>query len=354
MNLKKNFLFLLTFLIFSFLVSGQSINITNPTSNTTWHYQDPVTITWTKSGNMSNSVSINLLHKNGQSVKKILATNAPNSGSFSWTVNVLEENDYLIRINVHTSANYPTPVRDTSSLFKIRAKQPDLYVAWAKVEPNIINVRTYIYFSAEVRNLSGKGVAKASKAMLYVNGTSAFTKEISIPEIQSGHGHRIYYHYYLKQAGHYLNVLKLDYKNTLSETNEGNNRKALSYKVNPLPDLVVCFKKYMKVNVPGKSWFPVKVKNKGDAPSKPSRLRFWIQKRGVKHYNIPKLAPGQEYGIQRSEYWTFKGSTNFSLRIDDNNLVLEVNDNNNKIEGIIYRGGKYGFNSKTACSDQIN
>ena len=122
------------------------------------------------------------------------------------------------------------------------------------------------------------------------------------------------------------------------------------------PDLVVCFKKNNKSPPHAKSTYPVRVRNIGKATAAPSDLRFRIQKKGVKHYKIPALAPGQSHNIQRSVYWASRRVSNFSIHIDSKNQVAEMNEGNNTIEGTICTQ-KYcasPANSITACSDTIH
>lgn len=140
------------------------------------------------------------------------------------------------------------------------------------------------------------------------------------------------------------------------EENGQNNLYSKIFSVTALrPDLVVCFKKYNKSPAHATSWYPVRVRNIGQASSPPCDLRFWIEKKGVKHYQIPALAPGQEHSIQRSVYWASQRVSDFSLRVDSKDEVAEMSETNNTIEGTICTN-KYcaNNNSVTACSDTIH
>lgn len=141
------------------------------------------------------------------------------------------------------------------------------------------------------------------------------------------------------------------------EERSNNNQYERIFSVKSLrPDLVVCFKKNNKSPAHAKSTYPVKIRNIGKATSGPSNLRFRIQKKGIKHYKIPALAPGQQYGIQRSVYWASRRVSNFSLNIDSKNQVAEMNEGNNTIQGTICTNHYCASpaNSVTACSDTIH
>lgn len=141
----------------------------------------------------------------------------------------------------------------------------------------------------------------------------------------------------------------IDENQSVFDNKRSNNTKIVW--VGGKPDLVVCFKK-KNHNKPHRSaYYPPVVKNIGYAASPPSKLRFWIKDDGVKTYNIPALAPGQEYnGVQRRVYWIRIKTHQFRLTVDHNNDVAELDEFNNIIEGTI-RVGKYGNNSETLCSD---
>ncbi len=143
--------------------------------------------------------------------------------------------------------------------------------------------------------------------------------------------------------------VNLDYNEAILDNRRFNNKKTVW--VGGKPDLVVCFKKYNHNKPHRNAYYPPVVKNIGYATSARSKLRFWIKDDGVKTYNIPPLAPGQEYkGVQRRVYWIRVKSHRFRLTVDKNNDVDELVESNNIIEGII-TVGKYGNNSATLCSD---
>ena len=161
----------------------------------------------------------------------------------------------------------------------------------------------------------------------------------------------------LTRGGRHKIWIVIDMENRLSESqeNKSNNYYSQIRNITLLrPDLVVCFKQHNNSPPHAKSVYPVRVKNIGSAVSPKSDLRFRIQKKGVKHYTIPPLAPGQEHGIQRSVYWASRRTSNFSLRADSREEVREANENNNLIEGTICTDHYCLGNTQTICSDAIS
>jgi hypothetical protein len=126
------------------------------------------------------------------------------------------------------------------------------------------------------------------------------------------------------------------------------------------PDLVVCFKKINLSKTASYSYYPPRIKNIGNALSRPANLRFWIEDKGVKNYTVPSLPIGGEHSIQREVWWFQKGVRRFTLWVDNNNEVEEgEGESNNTIAGLICVSalGFHSFdsqgcvNSETLCSD---
>ena len=91
------------------------IIVTMPDKNSNWKSTGTYNITWTKNGTMPNTVKIMLADKYSVNVVRVLADDAPNSGSFSWTVpGDLALDQYHIWILVNT-----TQIFDESDLFNI-------------------------------------------------------------------------------------------------------------------------------------------------------------------------------------------------------------------------------------------
>ena len=95
-----------------------------------------------------------------------------------------------------------------------------------------------------------------------------------------------------------------------------------------LPDLVVCGKKFFKSKPHKRSYYRLKIKNIGDAPSASCNLRFRIQKKGVKNWQTGPLAPGEERIVSRSVYWASRRVSNFSVHIDSKGEVREKQELN--------------------------
>jgi hypothetical protein len=125
MNRKHSFsvrklvgtLFLFTFL--AGFLCAESITIINPNCDSCVYNGKNIEITWTKTGQMPDTVSIILL-KNGYPIINI-ANSAPNTGTYSWLVpaNLLYGLKYRIRVKVNGMVN-GTEISADSDLFIIQ------------------------------------------------------------------------------------------------------------------------------------------------------------------------------------------------------------------------------------------
>ncbi|MCP4180545.1 MAG: hypothetical protein GY756_22510 [bacterium] len=359
--MKVKFILLATvILLTSLLNAAPPLTVISPATGQTWKYGQTYTISWTRPSNSSANVRIYLKKPGGQSILKTITSSAPNSGTYHWRSDYYD-GEYVIVVSTIPDSNSPTSSQGISKVVKLTGLYPDLHINWVKVTPKKKNVRTKIKFTASIYN-AGLSTAKATTAKLEIKGPKKKTIYIPFGELKGHMTNTLTYDYTLPQYGIYRNTLTLDAKKDLHsnnpqishETNLSNNVKYITYGVNPLPDLVVITKQYQHVKVPKKSTIVVKVKNIGDTPSPKSKLRFWIEKKGVKIYTIPSLKPGKIFVVKRKEYWGTSGKRKFSAHIDYNNIVKEKKDNNNKLSGSIQKGGKYGVQNKEVSSDNVS
>lgn len=223
-----------------------------------------------------------------------------------------------------------------------------------------------------VKNIGGQRPSKKSSlnAGLWsvnqngarVNGTNIpmlfSSYSLNIPRLAPNERIRLIGRHTFRHAGRHKVEAWINTEDfAVGEEVSGNNFSEKTFRVKAaLPDLVVCFKKNNKVPAHRRSTFPVKIRNIGKAVSVPCDLRFWIEKKGIKHYPIPALAPGGTHNIQRSVYWASRRTSKFSLRIDSRDQVSEMDENNNNIQGTICTETycPAPANSRTECSNVIH
>jgi hypothetical protein len=100
-----------------------SINITSPSSTTTWTAGNTCTMTWTTTGSTGGSVTIELYR--GATRVQAITTGSYDDGSNSWTVpsSIQSGNDYRLKV----SAYYDASIYDYSDTFAIAGLVVDKY-----------------------------------------------------------------------------------------------------------------------------------------------------------------------------------------------------------------------------------
>jgi hypothetical protein len=104
-----------------------SIQVSQPSSTSTWHKNEAYAITWTKTGSMPNAVQISLMDKNSTSVVREIVDGAQNGGSWPWTPPAdLPFGQYRVRVLVKN-----TDIKDDSDTFSVAVanSQPGITTA---------------------------------------------------------------------------------------------------------------------------------------------------------------------------------------------------------------------------------
>jgi len=88
-------------IVFPAILLCQSLNVTIPSSGTSWSTGKTYMIMWTKWGSMSDQVKIRLFNGSGTVKVMDIVNSAPNNGQFKWTIpSGLATAQYTIRVKV--------------------------------------------------------------------------------------------------------------------------------------------------------------------------------------------------------------------------------------------------------------
>ncbi|KPK77978.1 MAG: hypothetical protein AMJ89_01485 [candidate division Zixibacteria bacterium SM23_73] len=335
--MKKWTIFFIGFILTIGLSFSQSIIITKPDQNSDWEIGQSYFITWTKTGPMEDTVRIDL-YKGLNTFVTAISPSTPNDGSFHWQVpQSITPNSYHIRIRTLNGR-----VSAVSAVFKISApviNRPDLMVVDAFVKPKPRRVNETITFSTKVQNIGNRKAAPC-KGEVKITGPQGFqtrTYHILIPELDPNEWSLLPEFYKLPLPGVYKNTITVDINDDIYETYEHNNEKVKLYTVDPapLPDLIACIRNggCIELNTTKKVW--ASVRNIGDAPSSPCKLRFYIKENDVKIFDVPSLGPGKNKVFYREPIWHTKGSKSMKAIVDYYGVVDEKKENNNSVEGYI-------------------
>ena len=357
--MKKTTLLSLIFLSLPALCWGGSITITNPVAGQDYCLFNPQTINWTKSGAMASTVSIFVMHPNGQSVKRTLAMNAPNNGSYQWDGGVSNPGNYIIKISVAANAQYPDQVSGQSGVFTLKnCNLPDLQVGVIKVTPQNPSEGQTVRFEGNVMNY-GNGPAQNPVAFLNVKRPGGlpnkhYRQEMNVT-LNRNQGVTFAANFKVPKAGNYKCEFSLDPADMIAELDNSNNRKNWTFGVHGSPDLIVCIDNDKRPPVGGKRNIRAVVKNIGSSNvsgNSTTTLRFYVKQKGSKTYTIPALAAGASHTINRRHAWGRSGTKKISAKISHNRN--ESNRSNNHVQGSYFvrlpHHDKYAVTQPVKCS----
>ena len=198
-------------------------------------------------------------------------------------------------------------IRIQSSRFNILSPKPDLTIesaSTAPTEPTTLD-EDKLKLNVTIINLQG-GRAVPSQARItfakYASTTPEFTKIFDVPALDFGER----YTYSMSwppgislTPGGFSFQVDVDITNVADEQTEGNNHYDKYVLVQGRSNLIVCVKNHLEAVTTIEAKLAAIIKNTGEIAAGQSVARWWIEGHGTENYNIPSLAPGQEYEIKR-------------------------------------------------------
>ncbi|MEN8153485.1 MAG: CARDB domain-containing protein [Acidobacteriota bacterium] len=350
--MKKLNLLILSLLLIGSFAFAQSINVSLPNGGEDWTLGSSKNITWTATG-LTNDVKITLW-KNNVFLGLIAKDIDPSSGSYPWTVGTYTDGtapadvDYKIKIreqggesfttedmsdenftivkvirSVTQTMNIPRDIRKPVLVEKPRLELQNPMIGFL---PNKCNI---VKFAVDIKNV-GSAAAQNIPYKLEINGPAGTvldnwvqTGTLPCPTIAPDSTCKYTKETLIEFPGMYYYTFKVDPDNA-------NNlyKKVNEQIVQQHPDLIVHISP-MTFNLAFKSHTYFYVKNQGRACSKPSILRTYMERKGVKKYTIPSLRPGDIYQVIRTEKYFALGTITIAAIADYTKLVDEGQFENN-------------------------
>lgn len=314
-------------------------------------------INWEYQGNELNPC-FQIFLFNGSRLVKQIASNIC-AHSYRWQVPALTSGEaYKVRVrSMHSTTS------GDSKNFSIISMKPDLIVR--KLSADIHNSGLMqVTFKYIVENI-GLGESPPCKAKLVIKGPANYTYTIHnlpIPSLVFGANRLLKISYTPPRSGVYTNTIYIDTPNQIAESNEANNAKSFSYRVPPLPDLIICYRKkqsaiivFFALSIKNyTSGIEIFVKNVGEKPSPSTRVKIWTEGKGSTFHNVPPLSPGQKYRVFRKQKWHTMGTSSFYAEVDPDKQILESSEENNRADGKIHRTSNYEIQQPMVCTNTEN
>ena len=216
-----------------------AITVTSPTGGQDYCFKKQQAITWTTSGGTVSTVSIHLMHPNGQTINTTIASNISNTGSYLWDGFATGLGNYLIKVSGTDDAT-PALVTGQTGVFTLKdCDKPDLnpqlssitpLTRWRKrFEMAINNIGTKVVQNPTIKieidrpgNLPTSNFTTTLNETIDINERVLFSKAIK-----------------MREPGNYKITTILDPNDLIDEVEETNNSHTISLDVPPVPELIV-------------------------------------------------------------------------------------------------------------------
>jgi len=190
-----------------------------------------------------------------------------------------------------------------------------------------------------VRN-QGISASEKTKLKLYIGGDPV--NEWDIPSLPEGESSSFLEVWTPTSEGPVEIKAVVDEEELVNESNEENNKKAGTVTVvkELLPDLVISNFEYPEKSELGKDEnIKIGIRNQGISTSEKTKLKLYIGGNPVKEWDISSLPEGESSELF-SEAWapTSEGPVEIKAVVDEEELVNESNEENNKKAGTVTVG----------------
>jgi len=353
--MKKIFLFLLVFGVSMGILTAQEITVNSPAAGVTWEKGQSKSITWAKSGTMDPNVKITLRNPD-DSLHSVITMSTPNDGNYPWVIPAsIPDGSYMIRVK--TTDNQ---VWDNSGAFTIATgssipefkpvgtlqahliKTPDLKVT---ITPTPVSpgAGQKIVVAFKTTNI---GEGKSKDTVMKAFAGQHLKGSWNVGELQPGDHYTKTVEVTPDGPGYYLWSARVDENNNIGDSKRANNYAKLKQIVKG-PDLVVAFDGGIRSIITTTATVKGYVRNNGQSKSAPCKLKIYMEKKGVKKYNVPALNPGEIFEVARGEKYYIAQTITVNMMIDVDGVVKEENEKNNFVQEnikIVVSGPYYASN----------
>lgn len=351
----------IVFVVSGMLLMGQSITVTRPNGGENWVLGSTEEITWTTEDISSGTFQITLWEADQN--LGVVVTGLPHTQeSFPWIVGKLINapdadpgSNYRIKIRHQENpsndfSDAPFSIRSASSIVIpdgdiARPPRPRLFCDLqlkgnVSIAPKPRHTNEPLFMAFQVTAAGNTG-SPASRVLIRIQGPEGYsTREFThnLDPMPKGTGRWVQQKFHATHWGIYRYIVTLDDGDQVAEgtAGEANNDHSGHFSVDPLPDLQAYIRPLVPtVSVGVKRNITAEIKNIGQTESPPATLRFYIEDKGTKTYNVPRLEPGEVHQVSRKPRWSTRSLRHFSIHVDPANAVEELREDNNVHRGTV-------------------
>ena len=342
---------------------GPTISITKPEGGVEYCMFQQQYIEWETLGVAVPTISIYLMHSNGQTINRTIASNIPNNGRFLWDSAASNPGNYLVRISGMSNVSIPSLITGETEVFTLKdCQKPDLRVGHIEVTPQSPGEGQMVTYKGNVMNYGENPVVNPVVTLKVERPeglpTRTYREEMDVT-LTKNQGVTYEKKFRVPKPGSYKTTFTLDPADLIDEMEEENNDKEWTFGVHALPDIILCISNGKRPPVGRSREIRMVVKNIGNANTDAVagiKLRSYVKGKGVKIYDIPPLAPGATYTVKRNHKWGLAGTKSLSAKIIY--TKNEIKTNNNEVQGSFFvrlpHHDTYSAAPKVKCSTGKN
>lgn len=315
-----------------------SMTITSPVLGDFMVEAGQFVLQWSGFGNIPEKcVNIDLVRKytsGGGRIGEETTTIARNIcvNGFNWRLLPgMSGTGYKIRIETIDNA-----FTDDSDTFSILAVLPDLIVTNLHIQPANADLRDDITVTGVIQN-SGHGTSD-STIFRVSNGNEL--RYVNLPSLAFGPGAQYPFSETfgpsLPGVTNRIITVEVDPQGVVSEADENNNIKQISFALVALPNLISGLTDEVRTDMWKRTEIQFWVKNISSEPVAASVCRTWISKKGHETHNIPPLGSLETYAFHRSVTFVLAGWRDYSINADYGDTVRESHEDDNATTGRIH------------------
>lgn len=212
---------------------------------------------------------------------------------------------------------------------------PDLQVGVVRIAPQHPGEGQTVTFEGNIMNY-GDGVAENPVVILTLEGPPGvsmpfFRKQFNV-SLGKNQGVTLVERFEVPRHGRYTGTFSLDPARMITETNDDNNVKTLSFDVESRPDLVVCISNGKRPPVGGSRDIKAVVKNVGNGNCADYvKLELYVEGKGTQSYELLPINSGDSREVTGNHAWGTSGTKTIRARVTYSKQ--ESNTGNNMVQG---------------------
>ena len=209
---------------------------------------------------------------------------------------------------------------------------PDLIIQNITWSPSSCTIGDTVTFTATIEN---QGTRKSDNSIIdfYIDGSNTVYTHHPLPEISAGYNEKVIFTWIAQKGSHTIKAA-VDKDNAVTEIDETNNDKTITFSVASLSDLIVqdITLTPKEPSIGDKVTFSAAIKNQGQGRSGKGNVYFYLDRSTTYFHTVPikEVYPGEIVKVP-SNIWNAQfGSHSIRVAVSEGALKTESDQTNNE------------------------